>query len=429
NFLSGCAAVGGLSVLSALPVNAFAQEGGRKTLKIGVVGAGGRGSGAAGDFLNAAKIVGESAQIWAIGDVFAYRTSGLASRHKLPSERVFNGFDAYKKVIDSGIDIVILATPPGFRPIHIEYAIQKGVHVFAEKPVATDAAGVNKVLAAGLLAKEKKLAIVAGTQRRHQTVYIETIKRIHDGIIGDLVGGQVYWNGGGIWYRGPKKEWTDIENQTNNWYHHNWLSGDNIVEQHVHNLDVINWAFNAHPTLAYTLGGRMTRKEPGDIYDHFAVEFTYPGDVRTLSFSRHVPCDDAVGEKIVGTKGVSNVGSGDIRDHKGKVLWSYKEWRRQNNPREINPYVNEHVNLLKSIRAGNPLNEAQAVAESTFNAIIGRESAYTGKRIRWDAALATNFALVPENITRDTPAPTAGSLRKVVIPLPGQWREVLGKRR
>ncbi|MDR1817619.1 MAG: Gfo/Idh/MocA family oxidoreductase [Puniceicoccales bacterium] len=425
NFLSGCAAVGGLTLLSSLPVNAFAQSG-QKTLKVGVVGCGGRGQGAAGDILNASKHTGIPVEIYAVGDVFPHATNGIAKRNKIPAERVFNGFDNYKGVINSGIDIVILATPPGFRPLHIAYAVQKGVNIFAEKPFATDAAGINTVIAAAALAKEKKLAIVAGTQRRHQRVYVETMKRIHDGIIGKLTGAQVYWNGGGIWFRNPNPKWTEIENQANNWYHYDWLSGDNIVEQHLHNLDVMNWAFNTHPTGAYAMGGRQVRNTAGDIWDHFAVEFTFPGDVRTLSFCRHWPrTDDAVSEKIVGEKGVASPGAGHIRDHDGKTLFDFKSWARENKnyTGHHNAYVNEHVDLLKSIVAGEPLNEGKVVAESTFDAIIGREAAYSGRRLKWDAALASNFSLVPnggEGITRDTPAPVP------VIPQPGSW--YLGKK-
>lgn len=414
SFIGNCAVLGGgLTLLATLPKTAFAAPASGK-LRVGVVGSGGRGTGAAWDCLRADPDV----EIVAVGDVFEHRVNGakadLSKDPRNTNIKTFVGFDNYKGVIDSGIDIVILATPPGFRPIHFKYAVEKGVNVFMEKPVATDAAGINTVIAAGKLAKQKGLAVVAGTQRRHQQVYLRSYELVREGIIGDIIGGQVYWNGGGIWYRRPEPQWTAIENQCNNWYHHNWICGDQIVEQHLHNLDVANWFVGARPEYVYASGGRQNRTDPGDIYDHIASDIVYPGDIHVFSSGWHIPGgDDKVDEKFVGTKGIIFPGSGVIRDHKGNNLVDPKTLRGGRNP-----YEQEHVDLIASIRSGNPLNETQQVAESTFLAILGRESAYSGKRAHWDKVLASDFSIVPNrgDVTRDTPAP------EINVPIPGKYK-------
>ena len=262
----------------------YAFAAGSDKVRVGVVGCGGRGSGAVGNCAEADKGV----EIVAMGDLFKDRLEGSRNglkdefakqgrgeQFKVTDDRCFVGFDAYKSVLASDIDMVILATPPGFRPYHFQAAIEAKKHVFMEKPVAVDGAGIRRVIATGELAKANKLAVVSGTQRRHQAPYLEVMKRIHDGEIGEIVAAQCYWNQGGLWMNERRPNWSDTEYQIRNWLYYTWLSGDHIVEQHIHNLDVINWAFNAHPVKAVALGGRQSRTQPqyGHIFDHFAVEY------------------------------------------------------------------------------------------------------------------------------------------------------------
>ena len=317
-------------------------------------------------------------------DAFA----SLTEKMDVPSERQFVGFDAYQKVIDSGVDLVILACPPHFRPKHFKAAVEAGKHVFMEKPVAVDPAGVRSVLATSELAKKKKLSIVAGTQRRHQSYYLEIMKRIHDGAIGDIVAAQCCWNQGGSDGPGEQPSGTsDMEWQCHNWYHYTWLSGDFIVEQHVHSIDVINWALRAHPIKALGMGGREVRSGNGNIYDHFTVEYEYPNDVRVWSMCRQISgCSHRISQRLIGTKGSAQLDTGVIE---GANAYKYK------GPYP-NPYIQEHIDLIKSIRESKPLNEGRDVAESTMAAIIGRMSAYTGRELKWDWAMnASKLDLSP----------------------------------
>jgi len=401
-----------LSGAALLAQGVYAQ--GSDTIKVGVIGCGGRGSGAAEDVLRAASGV----KITALGDAFQDRANGLKKRLEGLAkdksivekgngvdlgERVFVGLDAYEKVIASDVNYVILATPPGFRPLHIEAAINAGKHVFTEKPVAVDGPGVRKVLAAYEKAKEKRLCVAAGTQRRHQAGYIETIKRIHEGEIGEIVGGQCYWMQGILWRVPRQKGWSDLEAQMRNWYNYVWLSGDHIVEQHVHNIDVINWTLKAHPTKAIGMGFRTrTDKDYGHIYDFFAVDFYYPKDVQILSMCRQISdCANSISERVVGTKGVSQVNAYAIN---GKRVYGREK---------ISPYVQEHTDLIASIRGAEYLNELKNVAESTLAAIMGRDSAYTGKAITWEEALNSKQVLMPENLSFDM------KLEEPKVPVPG----------
>ncbi|MCC6731059.1 MAG: Gfo/Idh/MocA family oxidoreductase [Chthonomonadales bacterium] len=390
HFLRSSAAAAVSAALLSTGNYAFAQ--GSDRIRVGLIGCGGRGTGAAGDCANSAPNI----EIWAMGDVFEDRLNGsrehlkgLGDKLKVTDERCFTGIDAYKHVLAQDIQLVILATPPGFRPVHFQAAIEAGKHVFMEKPVATDAPGIRAVLAAGDLATQKGLAVVAGTQRRHQNGYVATMRRIHDGAIGDLVGAQVYWNGGGV--GNGTGEFTEndatLEWQIRHWYYLTWLCGDHIVEQHVHNIDVANWAFGAHPVSAMGVGGRAQRTAPvyGQIFDHFAIDFEYPNGVRVMSMCRHwdnTPSN--VSERVVGTRGVSDCSSN---------IWGATPWRYQGQGN--NPYVTEHTDLVNSIRAGKPLNEARAVAESTLSAIMGRMAAYTGQVVTWDEALNSKESLMP----------------------------------
>jgi predicted dehydrogenase len=388
---------------------AFAQSTGK--IRVGLIGCGGRGTGAAEDCC-----VNDGVELVAMGDVFADRLEGskkalkekLGEKFAVKDDKCFTGFDAYKQVIAADVDLVILASPPGFRPQHIAAAVDAGKHLFAEKPVATDAAGIRTVLEAAKKISQKKLGFVTGTQRRHQTEYIETMKRIHDGAIGELVGGQCYWNQRGLWMHPRKSEWSDMEWQLRNWLYFTWLSGDHIVEQHVHNIDVINWAFKAHPESAYGMGGRQCRTDPayGHIFDHFAVEFVYPNGARVTSMCRQIDgTDGRVTERLVGTKGTA--GPGNI---KGPEPFRYKKEEG-----EISPYRQEHVDLIASIRKGEPLNEAQQVAESTLTAIMGRMSAYTGKEVTWEQALNSKESLMPEKLDM-------GPIATPAVPMPGKTK-------
>src|SRR5688500_7047764 len=285
-----------------------------EVIRVGLIGCGGRGTGAARDCLKAG---GEDVVLVAMGDLFPDRLERartnlakvasedpiVAKQYKVTPETSFSGFDAYQKVLASDIDLVILATPPGFRPAHLAAAIAAGKHVFMEKPVAVDAAGVRSVIASAEVAKQKGLAIVAGTQRRHDAGYLATIERVHGGAIGDVVAGQVYWNQGGLWHAARKPEWTDTEWQIRNWLYFTWLSGDHIVEQHIHNIDVANWVLGAHPVKAVGVGGRQWRTDPiyGHIYDHFAVDFEYPSGAHIMSMCRQIDgTADHIGERFVG---------------------------------------------------------------------------------------------------------------------------------
>ena len=368
---------------------------GSDEIRVGVIGTGGRGTGAAVDCVKSAPGV----RIVAMGDLFQDRVEGSRDRLLADEEakgkvdvgdRVFWGFDNYKKVIDCDINLVIMAAPPGFRPAHFKAAVEAGKHVFFEKPVAVDAPGVRAILEAGELATQKKLGIVTGTIKRHSANYVATVKRIHDGAIGDIVAAQCYFNTGGLWNHGRNPEWSDMEWQCRNWLYFTWLSGDHIVEQHIHNLDVINWAMQAHPIRALGMGGRQVRIDPayGHIYDHFAVEYEYPNGARLMSMCRQIDnCANNVSERVTGTKGSSNC-AGLI---KGKKDWKFE------GP-VPGPYVQEHTDLITSIREGKPLNEARQIAESSLTAIMGRMSAYTGQEITWDQALNSKEDLMPEKL-------------------------------
>jgi myo-inositol 2-dehydrogenase/D-chiro-inositol 1-dehydrogenase len=325
---------------------------------------------------------------------------------KVTSQHVYTGFDAYKSVLAAPVDLVILATPPGFRPLHLAAAVAAGKHVFTEKPVATDSVGIRSVLATYEAARKKNLGIGAGTQRRHQAEYLEAIKRLHDGAIGDIVSGQVFWNQGGLWNHPREPKWSDAEWQIRNWLYFAWLSGDHIVEQHVHNIDVANWVLGAHPIRAIGVGGRQQRTDAkyGHIYDHFAVDFEYPSGARVMSMCRQIDgTPNRIGENFIGTKGSSDASTKIV----GPAAWTYPKPAKP-----VNPYVQEHTDLIASIRAGKPINELKTVAETTLTAIMGRESAYTGQELSWDEVLNAKLDLMPPQIA-------FGSLAVPSVPMPG----------
>ena len=413
------------SIAAALAPSGVFAAGASEKIRVGLIGCGGRGTGAAVDCATASPDI----VITALGDLFPDQVqASLAELNKkLPGrvtatpETCFSGFDAFQKVLAAPVDLVILASPPFFRPQHLAAAIDAGKHVFTEKPVATDPLGIRSVIATAEKAAAKNLAIVAGTQRRHQAHYVEIMKRIHGGDIGEIVSGQAYWNMGALWVERAAqnwadkkaKNWSDMEWQVRNWLFTGWCSGDHIVEQHVHNLDVMNWAFGAHPVKATGMGGRAARVEAqyGNIWDHFAVEYEYPNGARVLSMCRQTAgAAENVSERVVGTSGFSFSDSTD-----GYIKGAKAYDNTQASP---NPYVEEHRDLIASIKAGKPLNEGRQVAESTLTAIMGRMSAYTGRALSWDWVMnASKLDL--------TPGPLAfGPLTALEVPMPGKTQLV-----
>ena len=403
---------------------------GADKIRVGLLGCGGRGSGAIRQNLDADPGV----VVVAVADLFESKAKGMRDglmkdekykgRIQIKDENVFWGFDCHEKIAKCGLDLICMATAPAFRGRQMMAAINAGLHVFTEKPVATDVAGCREVIAASKLAEQKGLAIVAGTQRRHEFSRLELMKRLHDGAIGELVGGQCYWVGGGIWYRGisgggKKKnagagaveaEMSELEWQCYNWYHFTWLSGDQICEQHIHNIDVMNWCFNGPPKAFTAVGGRGCRdyskdarevakffnqgsdanwaKYNGNIWDHIFAEFEYANGARCTSLSGHGPGNGRGGEKVVGTKGVSDC-SGSYSGLDGKRIWGFEG-------KNVNGQLQEHIDLIQSIRAGKPLNDGRRIAESTLTAIGARIAAYTGRSFTWDWLLnSSKQSLVP----------------------------------
>ncbi len=376
-----------------------------KPLKAGVIGCGGRGSGAAQDFLNAA----DNVTIVALGDVFTDRVEKLKGELKeknsidIPADMCFVGFDAYQKVIDSGVDVVIVATPPAFRPLHFKYATDKGVHSFLEKPIAVDPEGYRLIMATAKQATAKGLCVITGTQRHHQRAYVESFKKIVlEGIIGEITGGTVYWNQSMLWYRNREKGWSDMEWMIRDWVNWKWLSGDHIVEQHVHNIDVFTWFTGYKLASATAFGGRQ-RRITGDQYDNFSTDFVFENGVHLHSMCRQIDgCSSNVSEFLQGTKGSWWSGGGAngncvIKDLSGNVIWEYDVEGEKTAHTQVNPYVLEHVNWINHIRQGTQIMQAEETALSNMAAIMGRESAYTGKTVVWDEAVAASLAYVPED--------------------------------
>ncbi len=383
--------VAGGAVLSQLRVARAAHAYGDGTLKFGLIGCGGRGTGAAHDVLTSPGPV----KLVAVADAFDNNIQAclqglnreFAEKIDVPKDRQFVGFDAYKQVLASDIDFVVLATPPGFRPLHFEAAVQAGKHVFMEKPVAVDAPGVRRVLAANVIAKQKQLAVQVGLQRHHEDRYKETIKRLQDGAIGDIILARAYWNGGGLWVRPRTKEQTELEYQMRNWYYFNWLCGDHIVEQHIHNLDVINWLMGAYPVSAQGQGGREVRRglDYGQIYDHHFVEFTYANGTKLLSQCRHMDgCWNAVSEFAHGTKGSSVISNAQIKDSLGKDVWSYGDGGG-------NGWQQEQHDFTAALRRGDLPNEGDYGAMSTMTSILGRLATYSGQNISMEDALKSTL--------------------------------------
>lgn len=438
-FVKGTALASGALMLGAFPATAgFYDITAKKKLKLALVGCGGRGTGAAVQAL----IADPDLELVAMADAFMDRVDAslnhILATEELTEERKknikvkdktkFAGFDAYKKAI-SEADVVILATPPGFRPYHLEEAVQQGKHIFCEKPLATDAAGIRKVLELVPIADQKKLNVVVGLQRRYQTNYREAMKRIHNGEIGEVLSGQVYWNSDGVWVNDRasllKKypNLTELEYQMRNWYYFNWLCGDHIVEQHIHNIDVFNWAKQAYPVMAQGMGGREVRKgkDHGEIFDHHYVEFHYADGSILNSQCRHIKgCISNVSETLVGTKGrveLSGGGNASLKDLKGNNIY------RHRSTEDPNPYQVEHNELFAAIREGKHINDLEVGAKSTMTAIMGRYATYSGQAISWDDALNGGIQLMPASMDWNSTPPVLPNEKGFYpVAVPGQTK-------
>ncbi len=370
-------------------------------LKAGVVGCGGRGSGAAINFLNA----GNGVTITALGDVFQDRVDGLANRLKeekgidIPAEKRFVGLDAYKQVIDSDIDVLIDCTPPFFRPEHFRYAVEKGKHCFLEKPICVCPVGYRTIMAAARQAQAKNLRVVTGTQRHHQRCYVESYQQIMNGAICEITGGVVYWNQSMLWYRERQPKWNDFEFMVRDWVNWKWLSGDHIVEQHVHNLDVFTWFSGLRPVSAVGFGSRQ-RRVTGDQYDNFSIDFTMENGIHLHSMCRQIDgCSNNVSEFVQGTKGYwTSDGGCRIVDNSGNEIWKFDYDAEKANFQQTNPYTLEHVNLINCIRGNMPIEQASETAIANMAAIMGRESAYTGQVTTWDAMTASALDYTPADL-------------------------------
>ena len=414
----------GAGALLTVPysVDSMVNVGNVKKLKLCVVGCGGRGTGAAVQALRADKDV----ELVAMADAFqdTLDNSLKSIKEELDGEikvnvkqkNKFVGFDAFKKAIDIS-DVVILASPPGFRPLHFEYAINNDKHVFMEKPVAVDAFGVRRVLNSAKLATQKKLNVVVGLQRRYQKNYLALMDRVRKNDIGKIISGQVYWNSPGVWVRKRRNGQSEMEYQMRNWYYFNWLCGDHILEQHIHNIDVANWILNEYPVSANGMGGREVRKglDHGQIFDHHYVEFNYSSGAVISSQCRHQPGTNRnVSERFQGTKGSVSFKKNKIIDLNGNEIYSYKQ------KGDKSPYQIEHDKLFKSIRDGNVINDGEYGAKSTLTAIMGRMATYTGQEIKWNQIMESDQNLVPDNLDwSSTPPVTPNSEGKYPIPIPG----------
>ena len=388
---------------TSLSLERSAFAGGSDFIRIGLIGCGGRGTGAAKNAL----VADSNVKLTAMGDVFEDRLdmslqslskmADVSARVDVPKERQFSGFDAYQKVIDSGVDVVLLCTPPHFRPMHLEAAVQAGKHAFVEKPIAVDAPGVRAVLETCKKAKQKNLCIVSGLCLRYHNGFIEAAKRIHAGDIGELYTLQANDYRGGIWLRPRQPEWTDMHWQMRNWYYFTWLSGDFNVEQHIHFLDVCIWMMkNEYPVKAIGMGGRTVRTGPeyGNIYDHHSVIYEFANGARLYSNTRQMPdCSTDLSVQVVGDGGRAHLSERKKgvylkQNNRGVPQWTYDGV-------DNDVYQTEHEDLFTSIRKGALVNHGEYMAKSTLLAIMGRMATYTGKTITWDAAMNSQLDLSP----------------------------------
>ncbi len=412
SFLGSSALVG--AGLAMAPVFGQVTAGGSKKVKVGLIGCGGRGNGAINDFMAACKILGLEAELVATADAFKGAAEKTGNRFGLAADRCFGGYDAYQKVIASDCEYVLMATPPSFRPVHFDAAVEAGKHCFIEKPVAVDPVGARAVIATGKKAEAKGLGVVCGTQRRHEARYLRNKAMIDAGAIGEIRGGIVQWNGTVPWTKRRNEGESDADYMARNWLNFGEMSGDHIVEQHVHNLDVAIWFLGRLPVSALGFGGRA-RRQTGNMYDFFSVDYDFGDDVHIHSQCRQLSgAYENVGEMFTGTEG-SCYGGGKV---KGKKV-STPEFKMDSD----NGMVQEHVDLIRSVRDGKPLNESKQVADSTAMAIMGRMSAYTGQMIRW-ADVMENDQSPWYNFTC---TPTALDFEKGSVVMPEEVPPIPGK--
>jgi predicted dehydrogenase len=385
--------------LDLLPFRDQAPDG--APLKAALIGCGGRGTGAAINFLGA----GPNLNITMLVDLFPDRIASCQEAIKektgdeIPTENCILGFEGFKKAMESDADIIILATPPHFRPEHFAAAIEAKKHVFMEKPVAVDPVGARMIIASSKKSEALGLVVGTGTQRRHQRDYVATYKQIYEGAIGEILSANCYWNQKQLWYRKPQENWTEMEYMIRDWVNWSWLSGDHIVEQHVHNIDVINWFTGLHPVKSLGFGARQ-RRVTGDQYDFFSIDFEYENKIRVHSMCRQITgCTNNVSEYIRGTEGYSNC-QNTIYNMDGSVKWQYEypkdEEGKSTDRVNISPYDQEHIDMVTAIRENKPYTEAENTAISTMAAIMGRISAYSGKETSWDEMMGSNFKLGPK---------------------------------
>ena len=405
------------AAVSTLPLFNVRADDAPKKFKVGLVGCGGRGNGAADNILEAAKLSGHEVEIYAVADFMQHRADEAAKKFSLPAERVFVGATAYRHVMEQPVDIVILATPPVFRPAHFEAAVNAGKHIFVEKPVAVDPVGARKMLALGELAGQKGLSVVAGTQRRHQGSYQRNQFAVANGAIGKITGGTVSWCGGSLWFKRREPGESDANYLVRNWTSFSNMSGDHIVEQHVHNLDIANWFIGRPPQSAVGFGGRA-RRQTGNQFDFFSVDFNYGEDVHIHSMCRQVNGTySAINEFFTGTEG-STFGGGKMQSAKLAAM-NVPEFKTHSSG-----YVQEHIDLLASIANGKPVNETKQVTETTLTGIMGRIACYTGQLVRWsDLTTKTdspfyNLALSPSPADFETGSVVAP--KDDVVPVPGE---------
>ena len=430
-------AAGAGIMLSEEDIKAKVYVDGDDAIKIGLIGCGGRGTGAVTQALRS----GQNVKLVAMADAFkdnlkkcydrisdpdfkdwsTEKAVDMSSMIDVPEEHMFDGFDGYKKVIDL-CDVVLIATPPGFRPIHFEAAVNANKHVFMEKPLAVDGPGVRRILAAAKIAKQKKLNVVVGLQRHYQKIYTEWMDRIHNGVIGDIVASRVYWNGAGVWVRERQPAQTEMEYQMRNWYYFNWLCGDHITEQHIHNLDVGNWAKQAVPVRAMGMGGREVRDglDHGEIFDHHYVEYEYADGSRMYSQCRHIEgCASRVSEAFHGTNG-SAPKPGVLKTRSGYTIMKHDD------ENDVNPYQEEHNLLFAAIANGEyKYADAENGANATMTSILGRMATYSGKIIEWDDAMNSSIDLSPSRYAWDANPPIMPDENgRYPIAVPGQSKVV-----
>jgi len=389
-----------------------------KPLKAALIGCGDRGTGAATQFLES----GPNVSIVALADVFSDRMDSCRKilvdkfNNKVEDGRCFLGFDAYRKVMAiPEIDVALLCTPTHFRPEHFKAAVEAGKHVFMEKPCAVDPVGIRTVIAASKMATSKGLTVITGNQRRHRRDYWEAYVQVQNGLIGEVVSATSHWDQGAWWNKRRRPEWSDMEYCLRNWFNIKWLSGDHILDQGIHNIDVVTWFMGDLPIRAVGFGGRA-RRLTGDIYDFFSVDYYYNNNKRMLHTARQIDgCDNNISEQVLGTKGMAQLNDrGEIKilDWNGNLLWEYDYENKPVN----NPYNQEHIHLVESIRMGKKINQAEDLAYSNMVAILGREAAYTGKAITWDEIMASTLRYGPETYEMG-PLP---DYHEGVVPIPGK---------